>query len=222
MTTPFRDSVDTRVPGISLVASAILAMAAMAHHPTAGGGGDFAGFARNVERMATVNQAVHGTMIALIAVLTWTLVAFAARRGLHRPLVMAGMVAWATGAGIMIITPVFNGFVVVDIARRALAAPDTAAMLRVTLQTLSSAVGVVVVIATVGMSLAVFLWSADLARGSGPVRWTGVLGLVAGAGLVIALPTGIGRLDLTGMTLVLVVWAVWFLAVGTLMILRRV
>ena len=39
---------------------------------------------------------------------------------------------------------------------------------------------------------------------------------------MIALPAGIGRLDLTGMTLVLVVWAVWFLAVGTLMILRRV
>ena len=45
---------------------------------------------------------------------------------------------------------------------------------------------------------------------------------MAGAGLVIALPTAMGRLDLTGMTLVLVVWAVWFLAVGTLMILRRV
>ncbi len=220
--TALQDSIDTRIPGISLVASAILAMAAMAHHPTAGGGGDFAGFARNVERMAAVNQAVHGTMIALVAVLTWTLVTFAARRGLHRPLIMAGMVAWAIGAVIMIIPPVFNGFVVVDVARRALASPETAAMLRVTLQTLASAVGVIVVVATVGMSLAVFLWSADLARESGAARWTGVLGLVAGAGLVIALPTGIGRLDVPGMTLVLVVWAAWFLAVGTLMILRRV
>lgn len=220
--TAVQDSIDTRIPGISLVASAILAMAAMAHHPTAGGGGDFAGFARNVERMAEVNQAVHGTMIVLVAVLTWTLVAFAARRGLHRPLVMAGMVAWAIAAVLMIIPPVFNGFVIVDIARRALASPEAADMLRVTMQTLSSGVGVIVMIGTIGMSIAVFLWSADLARDTGPARWTGVLGLVAGAGLVIALPTAIGRLDLAGMTLVLVVWAVWFLAVGTLMILRRV
>jgi hypothetical protein len=220
--TAFQDSIDTRIPGISLVASAILAMAAMAHHPTAGGGGDFAGFARNVERMAEVNQAVHGTMIVLVAVLTWTLVAFAARRGLHRPLVMAGLVAWAIAAVVMIIPPVFNGFVIVDIARRALASPEAADMLRVTMQTLSSGVGVIVMIGTIGMSIAVFLWSADLARDTGPARWTGVLGLVAGAGLVIALPTAIGRLDLAGMTLVLVVWAVWFLAVGTLMILRRV
>lgn len=220
--TAFQDSIDTRIPGISLVASAILAMAAMAHHPTAGGGGDFAGFARNVERMAEVNQAVHGTMIVLVAVLTWTLVAFAARRGLHRPLVMAGMVAWAIAAVLMIIPPVFNGFVIVDIARRALASPEAADMLRVTMQTLSSGVGMIVMIGTIGMSIAVFLWSADLARDTGPARWTGVLGLVAGAGLVIALPTAMGRLDLAGMTLVLVVWAVWFLAVGTLMILRRV
>lgn len=220
--TALQDRIDTRIPGISLVASSIVAMAAMAHHPTAGGGGDFAAFARNVERMAGVNQAVHGTMIVLVAVLTWTLVAFAARRGLHRPLVMAGLVAWAIGAVIMIIPPVFNGFVIVDIARRALASPETADMLRVTLQTLSSGVGVIVMIGAIGMSIAVFLWSADLARNTGPARWTGVLGLVAGAGLVIALPTAIGRLDLAGMTLVLVVWAVWFLAVGTLMILRKV
>ena len=219
--TALQDSIDTRIPGISLVASAILAMAAMAHHPTAGGG-DFAGFARNVERTAGVNQAVHGTMILLVGVLTWTLLAFAVRRGLHRPLVMAGLVAWAIAAVVMIIPPVFNGFVIVDIARRALALPEAADMLRVTMQTLSSGVGVIVMIGTIGMSVAVFLWSADLARDTGPARWTGVLGLVAGAGLVIALPTAIGRLDLAGMTLVLVVWAVWFLAVGTLMIQRKV
>jgi len=217
-----QDRIDTRTPGISLVASAILAMAAMAHHPTAGGGGDFAAFASRVERIAAVNQAVHGTMIVLVAVLTWTLLAFTARRGFHRPLVMAGTVAWSIGVAGMIIGPVFNGFVVVDIAHRALASPETADMLRVTLQTLSSGVGVVEMIGAIGMSMAVLLWSADLARDRGPARWTGVLGLAAGAGLVIALPTGIGRLDLAGMTLVLGVWTVWFLAVGTLMIQRRV
>jgi hypothetical protein len=220
--TALQDSIDTRIPGISLVASAILAMAAMARHPISGGGGDFAGFARNVERTAGVNQAVHGTMILLVGVLTWTLLAFAVRRGLHRPLVMAGLVAWAIAAVVMIIPPVFNGFVIVDIARRALASPEAAEMFRVTMQTLSAGVGVIVMIGTIGMSIAVFLWSADLARDTGPARWTGVLGLVAGAGLVIALPTAMGRLDLAGMTLVLVVWAVWFLAVGTLMIQRKV
>jgi hypothetical protein len=222
MTAAAPERIDTRIPGIFLVLGSITAMAAMAHHPTAGGGQDFATFARNVERIATVNQMVHGTMIVLLAVITWTMVTFAMQRGVHRPLIMAGLVAWAIGAAGMIIAGVFNGFVVVDIARRALASPEAADTLRVTLQTLSSGAGVIVMIGALGMSTAVFLWSADLARDTGAVRWTGVLGLAAGAGLVTALPTGIGRLDVAGMTLVLVVWTVWLLAVGTLMILRKV
>ena len=76
-----QDAIDTRLPGISLVASSMVALAAMAHHPTAGGAGDFAAFATSVERMAAVNQAVHGTMIVMVAVLTWTFLVFAARRG---------------------------------------------------------------------------------------------------------------------------------------------
>jgi hypothetical protein len=127
---------------------------------------------------------------------------------------MAGLVAWGIGAVIMIIPPVFNGFVVVDLARRALASPGAGEMLRVTLQSLSSAVGVIVVIGTIGMSLAVFLWSADLVQDVGAARWTGLLGLVAGAGLAIGVPAGIGRLDVAGMTLVVIVWVTWFLAVG--------
>jgi hypothetical protein len=222
MTTESQNRIDTRIPGIALVVSSIVAVAAMAHHPTASGGASFAAFANNVQRIAGVNQVVHGTMIVLVAVLTWTLVAFAARRGLHRPLVMAGLVAWAIGAVVSVIPPVFNGFVVVDIARRALASPETADTLRITLQTFGSAVGVIAIIGALGMSTAVLLWSADLAADTGAARWTGVFGLAAGAGLVVALPTGIARLNVAGMTLVLVVWAVWFLAVGTLMIQRKV
>jgi hypothetical protein len=220
--TESQHSIDTRSAGVALVASSIMALAAMAHHPSAAGSGDFTAFARNVERMAAVNQAVHGTMIAFIGVVTWTLVAFGLRRGFHRPLVLAGLVAWSIGAVVMIIPPVFNGFVVVDIARRALASPETADVLRITLQTLSSAVGIIAVIGAVGMSLAMVLWSVDLVRGAGAARWAGVFGLVAGTAVVIAVPTAIVRLDVPGMTMVLAAWAVWFLAVGTLMILRRV
>jgi hypothetical protein len=169
-----------------------------------------------------VNQAVHGALIALLGFVTWAFVVFGMRRGLHRPVVLAGLVAWSIGTVGMIIAGVFNGFVVVDIARRVLAARETADMLRITLQTLSSAVDVIVIIGAVAMSAAVLLWSADLAGERSAARWTGVFGLVAGAALVVALPTGIGRLDVAGMTLVLVVWAVWFLAVGTLMIQRKV
>jgi hypothetical protein len=215
------DAVDTRIPGIALTTSALLAVFAMAHHPTAGGE-DFMAFARNVERTAVLNQAVHGVLIALVAVITWGLVVFALRRGVGSPLVTLGLVAWAIGVAGMTIAPIFNGFVIVDVARRALAEPETSELLRAAFLTISAAVGVVAVIGALGMSAAMVFWSADLARSAGAVRWVGGLGLAAGAILVLALLTGIVRLNLGGMTLVLAVWSAWFVAVGALMILRKV
>ena len=130
---------DTRIPGIAIIASALLGAFAMAHHPSAGGA-DFMAFARNVERMAFLNQAVHGVLLALVAVITWGLVVFALRRGVGRSLVTLGLVAWAIGVTGMAAAGIFNGFVVVDVARRALAAPQNSEMMFAVFQTVSSAV----------------------------------------------------------------------------------
>ena len=46
--------------------------------------------------------------------------------------------------------------------------------------------------------------------------------MAAGAGLLLALATGMMSLDVRGMTLVLALWTMWFMTVGTLMIMRRV
>src|SRR5688572_20642419 len=89
--------VDTRIPGIALTVCAVVAIFAMAHHPTAGGA-DFPTFARNAGRVATLSHTVHGVLIAAVAVLTWALIALAMRRGLDRPLVMLGLIAWTIGA----------------------------------------------------------------------------------------------------------------------------
>ena len=212
---------DTRIPGISLTASAVLAVFAMAHHPTAGGA-DFIEFAKSVERLAGLNQAVHGTMLALMAVTTWALIAFAIQRGINRSLVLLGLVAWVIGFAGMAIAGLFNGFVIVAIARRALAAPTSSEQLRVTLQAMNAAVAVVAVAGAIGMSAAMACWSADLTRDEGPARWVGLSGLAAGTLAALALLTGIVTLDVGGMLTVLAVWAAWFVAVGSLMIFRKV
>ena len=157
-----------------------------------------------------------------MAVITWTVIAFAIRRGLNRPLVMLGLCAWVIGTAGMIIAAIFNGFVVTDIARFARASPETRDMLRVVLQVLNSGIDVIEVIGAVGMSAAVVLWSTDLALDTGVTRQAGVLGVAAGAGLVIVLATGMVDLDVRGMTLVLAIWTVWLVAVGALMMMRRV
>ena len=219
---------DTRIPGIAIVAGSLFGAFAMAHHPSPGGA-DFMAFARNVERIAFVNQAVHGVLLALTAVITWGLVVFSLRRGIGRSLVTLGLVAWAIGVTAMSAAAIFNGFVVVDVARRALAAPGNSEMLSASLQAIYSAVRVAEVLGAVGMSAAMFFWSADLCfssadlvRSSGAARPVGGLGLAAGAVLVTALLTGVARLDVTGMMLVSAVWCAWLVGVGTLMIFKKV
>ena len=220
--TTTQERVDTRVPGIVLVAGSILAMVAMSHHP-APQGADFAAWAKNVERMGAINQAVHGTMIGLVGVLTWALGAFAIRRGVHRSFVTLGLVAWAMGAGSMIIAPVINGFVITDIARRAVASPQSADMLRVALQAISAGDRVIAVIGAVAMSAAIFFWSADLAGADGAARWVGVAGLPAGLFPIIAVVSlGMSGVSTGGMMLGLASWVIWFIALGSLMIQRRV
>lgn len=194
---------NTRIPGIALTASAALEVFAMAHHPTAGGA-DFIELAKSVERLAGLNQAVHGSLIALMAVITWALI------------------AWVIGFAGMAIAGLFNGFVIVAIARRALAAPASSEQLRVTLQAMNAAVAVVAVAGAIGMSAAMACWSADLTRDDGPARWVGSSGLAAGTLAALALLTGLVTLDAGGMLTVLAVWAAWFAAVGTLMIFRKV
>ncbi len=216
-----QDGIDTRLPGIALLTSSVIALAAMAQHPTTGSIHSES-FAKNVERVASLTQMVHGTMIVLMAVITWTLIAFALRRGITRWLMLQGVVAWVIGAASMIVAAAFNGFVVIDIARMTMRAPETSDMLKVVLQGFGAGVGVIEAIGGVGISAALFLWSADLALNNSIARWAGVFGLVAGAGLMIALATGMMRLNVPGMMLVVAVWAVWFLAVGALMTLRKV
>lgn len=220
--TPAQERIDTRPPGIALIVSSVVAVVAMTHHPVPGGA-DFAAWARNVERIGALNEAVHGTMIFLVGVLTWALSAFAIRRGVHRSLVTLGLVAWAMGAVSMIIAPVLNGFVVTDIARRALASPESADMLRVALQAMWAGDRVIALIGVIAMSAAIFFWSADLTTGVGGARWAGLFGLAAGlAPLVGAVSIGLVGLNTGAMMLALVVWAVWFVAIGALMIQRKV
>jgi hypothetical protein len=220
--TPAQERIDTRPPGIALIASSIVAVVAMGHHPVPGGA-DFTAWARSVERIGALNEAVHGTMIFLVGVLTWALSAFAIRRGVHRSLVTLGLVAWAMGALSMIIAPVLNGFVVTDIARRALASPESADMLRIALQAMWAGDRVIVLIGVMAMSAAILFWSADLTTGVGVVRWAGLFGVAAGlAPLVSALSRGLVGLNTGGMMLAFGVWAVWFVGIGALMIQRKV
>jgi hypothetical protein len=71
------------------------------------------------------------------------------------------------------------------------------------------------------MSAAIVLWSVALFRG-GRDRWVGIAGFIAGLAPAIALVAGVIRLDVGGMTLVVVLQAIWIVIVGIQLIRARI
>lgn len=69
----------------------------------------------------------------------------------------------------------------------------------------------------IGMSLAIVLWSADLVRTAGFVRMTGILGFAAG-GLAAGVLLFGGHLTPPTLGIIVLGQAIWYCAIGTLLI----
>jgi hypothetical protein len=74
--------------------------------------------------------------------------------------------------------------------------------------------------AVVAMSAGIVCWSLDLCRNSGSLRAVGVFGCLVGLVPALALLFGELRLDVHGMTEVVVAQSAWNIAVALLMIYR--
>jgi hypothetical protein len=98
------NKVGDRIGGIALIAAAAGTVLAMGHHPSgAHGGGGLAGL-------------VHGAMIALLGVLAFGFARFCQRRGLDRPLILAGLSAYLASFLAHLGAATINGFVVPALA----------------------------------------------------------------------------------------------------------
>lgn len=166
--------------GSALIGAAGLAVLAMAHHPASFHAGPMIGM-------------VHGAMILFASMLAYGFTHFARRRGLDRPAVLAGLVAYGIGALASIGAATVSGF-----AGPILAAEGASHESFHVLWSLNQALAMLGVVAT-GLGYA--LWSLDLWR-----QWKAValLGLLAG-GVPAVLLVG-GWIDMS------LRWAIWVYA----------
>jgi hypothetical protein len=212
---------DARVAGIVLVVVPLLSILMMAHHPSAGSH-DPAALVAEISEKASLSRIVHGALIALMAVELFAFIAFCKRIGFDRSEVRAGFVAYSIGTGAMIGAALISGFVMSDLAayyaRQAAADAtsfiDLSRLAMIGNQSLAK-------LGVIAMSAAIVLWSIALFR-IGKDRWVAIAGLVAGLGPAIALVVGAVRLDVGGMTLVVVCQAAWIVIVGIQMIRARI
>jgi hypothetical protein len=186
-----------RAAGIALIGAAAASMLAMAHHPTS-------------LRAGAMIAIVHGAMILFAGMMMFGFTHVARRRGLDRPAVLAGLVAYRIGIFASIGAAVTNGF-----AAPALAAHGASHDAFDTLWFLNQALARLGVVAT---GAAYALWALDLWR-----RWKAValLGLLAGGVPALLLLGGWIDMHLGWAMLVYPAQVSWAALIGWLLLRGR-
>lgn len=197
-----------RTLAVLIAAATVLAVALMAHHPTAHAT-DTAGLVTEIARKAALNRFVHGALIGLLAALLFAFLEFSARPGFAGPLVRAARLAMVVDVAASVTAASINGFIVTDLAAR-YADADAAALdaLRHLLRLCWQANQVFAALGEIARGLAVLLWSCALLQ-LGRSRIVGLAGLLLGGLPALLVLGGVLRLDVHGAMLALLATASW-------------
>jgi hypothetical protein len=186
-----------RIAGWALILGALLSVFVMAHHPQRVDPGGLVGI-------------VHGAMLVLMAVTAFGFAHFALRRGVARPAILTGLIAYFIGVVADLGAATTNGFVVPALAAHgaALSGRDVFLLAWETNQALAR-------LGVFATAAAFALWSLDFLRRPGlEPRIIGALGLVAGLGPAILLGTGATDMHVGGAFIAYAAFALWGVIVG--------
>jgi hypothetical protein len=211
---PAEGTAATRAGTILLIATA-LELLAMAHHPTVTphalpGVTVIEQAVQQIPKLAALSGLVHALLMALMLTVVYSLVEFALRRGLTRPAVRAGCIAYAAGVIVMLGAALVSGWVTPGLM--ILTPHSTPEDLAINGQLLSLCQALNQSCANFGavaMSAGIVLWSFDLMMEKGARRLIGGAGIFLGAVPALALIFGLLRLNVHGATELLAVQAVW-------------
>lgn len=210
-----------KIAGYAIGACALLTLLTIMMHPQAESRKP-ADFVVEVARLTPMLRVVHGTVIAFMLALVYGFTVYSLRRGARRELVVAALVAFASGAGALVLAALIDGFLISTISAQYVVAPR--AVLQVgagILGLCAAAIQVLSKFGVVAMSAAIALWATDLIPGRGALRIVGALGYVAA---LVPLVVLFGRDQLVPMSLSVIVIAqgIWYLAIATLLVREHV
>jgi hypothetical protein len=213
------ESASTRHAGIVLIAATFVSIVAMAHHPSVAAHDPIAAIAE-IGTKATLNRIVHGVLIALMGLELYAFAVFADRIGPRRDAVRIGFVAYAIGIGAMIGAALTSGFVVTSLAAHYADAGADASAFANHARLAMTGNQALAQLGTIAISAAILAWSVALLRVR-THRVLALIGLLASVLPAFALGAGMIRLDVSGMTIVVVAEAVWNIAAGVTLIRGR-
>jgi len=208
---------EVRNAGIVLIATTLLAIVMMAHHPTAGSH-DSVELARQISEMATLSRVVHGVLIALIVIQLYVFLIFSEWIRASRGIARFGLFAYAFGAIAMTGAALISGFLVSDLAAHYADMPaDHAAAFADLALFAMTGNQVLAKLGVIAMSAGILAWSIALI-GARETRWLAIVGFFASVGPAAALLAGVIRLNVGGMMIVVLCQAAWNVAAGIFLI----
>lgn len=206
---------DDRKGGLALIAAVLGMLVTMSIHPS---GHDL--FEPGKERAAAL-LVVLAHALGLASLPLSFLGALALTRRLDGPdrLAVSALVLHACALVCGMIAAVMSGLVAPLLARALLAAEPGASELGQALFHYTGHVNQAFAqVLVVGSSAAIVLWSGAILRGGALARGLGLVGLVLGPLIVLALVSGHVRLDLHGFGLIVLAQSAWYVAGGVLLL----
>ena len=202
-----------RLVGGTLIGASALSVLAMSHHPTAHGMSKELWVA-DLVRIGALSRPVHAGMIVCVVAIWVALAEISTWRG--SALARIAEKLYGLGAIAMVGAALINGFAIDGFASNALRdGPDA---LRAAADVMPLAWSFNQTLAGFGvfaLSAGILAWSVDLWRGPGVLaRVAAAYGVVVTLGLCGAFALNVFKLDVMGMTSVVVAQAAWYVITG--------
>lgn len=206
---------------MAIGACAILAVLAVAQHPVAASH-VAAQAIPEVVQLSLIDRLVHGFLIATTLATFFGFTIFSARRGFDRHTTIAGFIGYALGVAAVIGAALIDGFIIPDIAARYVKVTHDDIRAAVPLLTFCAiAIQNLTKLGFVAMSAGIFAWSVGLVASPGTLRTVGIVGFFA-AGLPVVILSYAHFLNPHLLGIIVLVQAVWYLAIAALLWKRLV
>ena len=215
---PAREMSRTRSAGVAIATATIVSTIFVALDRS-GGGSNPLEILQGIARLQGLKELVHGVAIASVCGYAFGYSVLARRLGLHRPLVLAGLIAYLFGCAAMIGATILDGFVTPHIAVDAItAAPERVAFAYNLVHYLGVVLNDLAKLGWLLQAVAALAWSVTLFGESQINRVIGVVGVLS-SGLVTLVVVGSDtNMSMVSLLSVLLAQMIWNIAAAVLLI----
>jgi hypothetical protein len=208
----------TRSAGIAIAAATIVSTIFVALDRS-GGGSNPREILQGIADLVVLKEVVHGVAIASVCGYAFGYTTLARRLGLHRPLVLAGLVAYLFGCVAMIGATILDGFVTPHIAIDVIgASPQWVTSAYQQIHYLGVILNDLAKLGWILQAVGAVAWSIALMRENGFNRAIGVIGILSSSLVCVAILGSATNMSMSSLLGVLFAQLIWNIAAAVVLI----